>query len=382
MIQTITRIGVGALLWLLFAAIGSAQDVQSLLVRIKAVGKEGVGNVEAGKAWKDLVAHGPSVLPDVLAGMDDASPVARNWLRGAVEAIQDKAITNNVKVPADKVEAFLNDTKHAHHSRRLAYECLVRLDPTTSDRLLPKLLDDPSPELRRDAVAVQLKYGKRAAFESTDSHKKFYDALLKHARDRDQVNEICDVLKKSHKLDIDLTKHFGFITRWNLVGPFDNVKGVGFNNVYPPERGVDLKATYVGKGGAVVNWREYATDKALGLVDLNESVGKLKGAVYFAHATVEAKTEQPVELRTGSNNAVRIWLNGKEIYFREEYHHGKEMDQHVGKGILKAGRNEILIKVCQNEQTDSWAQEWSFQLRVCDHLGAAAPVANVTEKIK
>jgi hypothetical protein len=47
---------------------------------------------------------------------------------------------------------------------------------------------------------------------------------------------------------------------------------------------------------------------------------------------------------------------------------------------LKAGRNEILIKVCQNEQTDAWAQKWSFQLRVCDALGGAVPLTVVTEK--
>lgn len=380
--QTIFRWTLCGLVWCLGTAVGSAQEVQSLLLRIKAVGKEGVGNVEAGKAWKELVAHGPSVMPDVLAGMDDASPVARNWLRGAVEAIQDKSANNNLKLPADKIEAFLKDTKHAHHSRRLAYECLVRLDPTTPDRLLPTLLDDLSPELRRDAVAVKLKYAKEAAWKGDDVHLKFFQDLLKHARDSDQVNEICDVLKNRHKVETDLTKHYGFVTRWNLVGPFDNVKGVGFNNVYPPERGVDIQASYVGKGGEKVQWKEHTTDKALGLVDLNEAVGKLKGAVQFAHAVVESKAEQPVELRAGSNNAVRMWLNGKEVYFREEYHHGMAMDQHVGKGVLKAGRNEILIKVCQNEQTDSWAQLWSFQLRVCDHLGTAAPVTNVTEKVK
>jgi hypothetical protein len=118
------------------------------------------------------------------------------------------------------------------------------------------------------------------------------------------------------------------------------------------------------------------------VVDINAAYGNLKGAVVYGYAVVASETERPVELRAGSNNAVRIWLNGKEVYFREEYHHGMEMDQHIGKGTLKSGRNEILIKVCQNEQTDSWAQLWSFQLRVCDYLGAAVPVTNVTEKVK
>jgi hypothetical protein len=378
--RAIIRWSFCGLLWTWCPAVGSVQEVQSLLIRIKAVGKEGAGNIEAAKAWKELVAQGPGVLADVLGGMDDANPSAVNWLRGAVEAIQDKANSTGQKIPADKIEAFLRDTRHAGHSRRLAYECLVRLDPTTPARLLPKMLDDPSSELRRDAVAVKMKYGLRASFESVDSCTDYFRDLLKYARDRDQVNVICAELKKNG-IDIDQTKHYGFVTRWLLVGPFDNVDGVGFNNVYPPERGIDVKAVYPGKGNEQLRWREHATAKPLGLVDLNVAVGKLKGAAAYAYAAVSSETERPVELRAASNNAVRVWLNGKEIYFREEYHHGMEMDQHVGKGALKAGRNEILIKVCQNEQTDSWAELWSFQLRVCDYLGAGVPLTNVTQKV-
>jgi hypothetical protein len=122
------------LLWTLGATLGFAQEAQALVLRIKAVGKEGIGNVEASKAFKHLVAQGPGVLTDVLAGMDDASPVALNWLRAAVESIQDKAIKGGQKIPSDKIEDFLNDTRHAGPSRRLAYECLVRIDPSTASR--------------------------------------------------------------------------------------------------------------------------------------------------------------------------------------------------------------------------------------------------------
>jgi hypothetical protein len=222
-------------------------------------------------------------------------------------------------------------------------------------------------------VALKLKYGKEAAFTPKMPRTKYFQDLLQHARDRDQVSDICAQLKEEG-IAIDQTAHFGFITRWLLVGPFDNTKGVGFQTVYPPEKGVDVKATYQGKAAQKVRWQEHTATKALGLVDLNQVFGNLKGAVAFGYAAVSSDAERPVELRAGSNNAVRIWLNGKEVYFREEYHHGMEMDQHVGKGVLKAGRNEILIKVCQNEQTDPWAQQWSFQLRLCDALGGAVPV--------
>ena len=52
------------------------------------------------------------------------------------------------------------------------------------------------------------------------------------------------------------------------------------------------------------------------------------------------------------------------------------------RSVPAPGANEILIKVCQNEQNDSWAQQWSFQLRICDALGGMVPVTNVTEKVK
>ncbi|HBI43232.1 MAG TPA: hypothetical protein DDY78_10305, partial [Planctomycetales bacterium] len=71
--------------------------------------------------------------------------------------------------------------------------------------------------------------------------------------------------------------------------------------------------------------------------------------------------------------AIKIFLNGKEIFARDEYHHGMAVDQHSAAGVLKAGRNELLLKVCQNEQSEPWAQNWSFQVRLCDAVGAAVP---------
>ena len=58
----------------------------------------------------------------------------------------------------------------------------------------------------------------------------------------------------------------------------------------------------------------------------------------------------------------------------------ESIDGMIGKSTLKAGRNEVLIKVCQNEQKDDWAQAWSFQLRLCDAIGGAIPFKVLPEK--
>src|SRR4051794_29684773 len=129
-------------------------DPKALLTPIRNVGREGAGNVEAARAWKALVARGPSGLIDLLGAMDDDNPTAANWLRSAVDAVAERAVADGKPLPVAELEKFLADTSHGRAARRLAYEWLVKVDPKTPERWLPKLLGDPSPELRRDAVAA------------------------------------------------------------------------------------------------------------------------------------------------------------------------------------------------------------------------------------
>lgn len=361
----------------------TTQSVAPQIAKVKAIGKEGQGHLEAMAALKALVAAGQPALPQILAGLDDASPLASNWLRAAFETVVQNQLAAGQKIDPKPLVEFLQDTKHAGISRRLAYETLVKLDPATKDRMAGSFLDDPGRELRRDAVELVLKDGQKALDANDASAKPLFQKAFTHARDLDQVQLAATRLKKLG-VETDLTAHFGFIMRWSIVGPFDNSKGVGFNAQYPPDKGVDLAAEIVGKGDSKVAWKEAVADRALGAVDLTKLgvvdlakiVGPLKGAVAYGYAIVESPSERPIEVRCGSNNAVRMSLNGKEIYFREEYHHGMTTDQHTGKGLLKTGKNEILIKVCQNEQTEPWAQLWSFQVRLTDHLGGAVPFKN------
>jgi hypothetical protein len=359
---------------------GLAADPGPLLQRIKAVGREGAGNVEAAAAWRELTKLGPDVLPDILTALDDADPIAANWLRNAVDAIADRALAARQPLPAAKLEAFVRDTRHAGPARRLAYEWLVRVDPAAPGRLLPGMLDDPGAELRRDAVAVVLKEAQRLRDQNDKpAAVAAFRKALTCARDRDQVEQVAKELK-TLDVPVDVTAHFGFITRWLLAGPFDNSGVAGFHAPFPPERGVDPAAVYQGKNKAALRWSEHVTTAPYGLVDLNKALGKHMGVTAYAFAVVDSPAERPVQVRVGSNNAVKVFLNGKQVFAREEYHHGMRMDQHVGAGTLKAGRNEILIKICQNQQTEEWAQSWSFQARVSDAIGGAVPVKVATDK--
>src|SRR5262249_42262924 len=132
-------------------------QVDALLTRIQAIGKEGKGNADAAQAWRQLVKEGPHALIDILASLDSSSPAAANWLRSAVDAIAEKAQQAGKALPAEKLEAFVRDTRHTGSARRLAYECLLKADATAAKRLLPGMLNDAASELRRDAVDLVLK---------------------------------------------------------------------------------------------------------------------------------------------------------------------------------------------------------------------------------
>jgi hypothetical protein len=378
---------------LLIATAGSASaaniaETQRAIDRIKAVGKEAAGNQEAGAAWKELVSHGGEALVPTLAAMRDASPAACNWLRSAVNAIAEKEKATGKKLPIDNLEAFLKDTKNLPAARRLAYEILVDIDAKTPDRLLPGLLHDPSTELRRDAVGAALTKAEKL---TGDAAKAEYTRLLAAVRDEEQANKIADALDKLGARP-NLKSHFGIVTNWMLAGPFDSTKGAGFEKPYEPEKKVDLAATYKGKGDAEVKWVPHTAEadpppeknekgeigkiavENVGLVKLNKALAKHKDAVAYAYTLIESDKEQPVEVRLGCINAIKVFLNGKEVFAREEYHHGMRFDQYVGSGTLKPGKNEILVKVCQNDQKEPWAQDWQFQLRLSDATGGALPV--------
>ena len=83
------------------------------------------------------------------------------------------------------------------------------------------------------------------------------------------------------------------------------------------------------------------------------------------------------QFRIGSKNAWKLWVNGELLFARDEYHRGKtRIDQFVIDGKLKKGTNDILIKVCQNEQTQSWTKQWEFNFRITDQEGSVIHSGN------
>jgi len=354
----------------LCAGTAEAASTSELLATIKAVGKQGRGNVAAGKAFQELVQSDAKVLPEILKAFDGANPLAVNWLRNAVESIADRTVKAGGQLPLDELEKFVRNTKQNPRARRLAFEWLRTADADRAAKLVPGFLLDPSAELRREAVADLIAESKRLDPKTQKQQRvATLQKALKGAVHDDQVKAIVKPLEKLG-VDVDLQDHFGFLTSWHIIGPFDNRGKKGFDVAYPPEKEIDLDATYKGQLGNV-RWKRVTTDHPYGIVNIAESLKNYKGSAMYAVTEFHSDSAREVQFRLGTPNSWKLWVNGQLLFGREEYHRGMIIDQYRVTAKLKPGRNVILLKILQNEQDDDWAQRYQYQIRVCDGAGSA-----------
>ena len=368
-------------IWVIYVPAAAAEpDIAHAIETINAIGREGANSVPAAKAVRQLSELPATAIPQILAGFDSANPLAENLLRSAVESIADQAFNSQAHLPTDELVAFIKEPQqHDARARRLAYELLKRADETQAKAALPSLLTDPSSELRRDAVAYWIAQAEQLSKDDKPAESKAaYEKALTGAVDDDQVKEIVKALKE-RGVDVDLHRHFGFITSWQVVGPFDNHEQKGFDVTYPPEKAVDLDAKYEGKLGTV-HWQPIDSKSPYGEIDIGKTLENWKGSAVYLYTTFDSPQAQQLELRLGTPNSWKLWINGEFVFGREEYHRGWSLDQYRVPVRFKDGKNTILIKLLQNEQTEDWAQDYKVQVRAADTSGQAVLPAKETGK--
>ncbi len=355
---------------LVIAAVASEPTIDRVseaVAIIQKVGPNGAGHETAVAAMKVLNAATPDQIPLILEGMNDNNKLAANWLRAAVTKIAG----GQQQVPLVKIRSYFDDRSRSHMGRLLAFELLTEQNEKLKQQLIPTLIDDPSLPLRYKAVAHMIEESETA--DAVQSVGMLGIALDK-ARNVDQVVAIAKALDKKG-VAVDLQKQLGFINNWHWVGRFDNSSEKGFDTVYGPEKSlaeIKLEAVYDDcNAGSDGKWQSYNTVDTQGLVDLNDVVGKIKDVIVYAHATFDSDADQTADIRIGCINAHKVWVNGELVMANEIYHNGISPDKFIGKTMLKKGSNDILVKVCQNNQSEPWAQRWQFQLRVCDETGKA-----------
>ncbi|HMF12786.1 MAG TPA: VCBS repeat-containing protein, partial [Gemmataceae bacterium] len=144
--------------------------------------------------------------------------------------------------------------------------------------------------------------------------------------------------------------------KWHYIGPFDNTGQRGFDAIYPPEKEIDLKKEYPGKNGAKAVWREGKFTDGQGNNLAIFGGPNDSDAVVYLYREIECPgpTELPVSF--GSDDTLTVWLNGEKLVSQNEYR-ALAPDQARVTLKLKAGKNQLLLKICQG------GGEWGFYFR-------------------
>ena len=291
-----------------------------------------------------------------LAALGNATPAGSNWLRSGLDRAAER-LGDGLKL--DLLAELVADKELTPRGRSLAFGWLEARAPDRAAALLAGMLDEEALDLRRAAVAKLLA---DAAAGDAAAQLAAHRQALEAARDVDQVEAIATWLTE-HGAPTDVAETLGFVRRWLVSDAYDNAGGGGFAQAYPPEQGE------AAPGMAAADWKPVVSSHNHGEIDLNAAVATKKGVLAYAHAEVEMPAAGPAEVRIGSPCAVVVWVNGRQVMAHEIYHASEAIDQYVAVAEFRQGANFVLVKCCQNEQTEPWAGEWKFQLRITDPLG-------------
>lgn len=135
-----------------------------------------------------------------------------------------------------------------------------------------------------------------------------------------------------------LARTSDFITTWKVSGPYLAKDGISlFDEPFAPEN-----------GDAPMEWQPVtlqAGANGVYALDLNPLFGGNQRAAYLT-TTLHSAKAQEVLFATGSDDAIKVWLNGELIHAKNVQRGVKPGDDRF-RGRLKQGDNVVLCKIVQ-----------------------------------
>ena len=248
--------------------------------------------------------------------------------------------------PADPVAARFHALVHELDRDHAAPRAFVPLAELSE-------LEDELPDLAQAALAYGRIAEDREAHAEVRAYARFRLAAVERARGS---------LRRS---EAELVK-LGFLSGWQIAGPFENEGKRGFDEVFPPEREQDLAARFPGKAREV-GWRALPAEAtSMGFADVGAAVRPSRDVVVYALTVVDAPREERARLHLGASGALKAFVNGALVHADPAYQAARP-DQVAVTIALHKGQNRILLKLCHAQG------RLGFYARLADARGAAVP---------
>ncbi|MHC4624910.1 MAG: HEAT repeat domain-containing protein, partial [Planctomycetota bacterium] len=217
--------------------------------------------------------------------------------------------------------------------RRAVLSGLGNLKSLEALQMTADYLDDST--LRREAEAAVV----RIAESTHASHPKQTKAVLQEIV-RLSRNE--SLRQRAQEIIEQIEKYEDYITAWEVSGPYSRANTTAqevFKIGFAPEEGDGEKA----------QWRMMAvgTDRDRPwLLELDKAIGGEYCAGYL-RTKVRSPKEQRVRLQVGSNDGIKVWLNG-EVVHSNNILRSVSRDEDIAEVTLREGWNVLMMKISQS----------------------------------
>jgi len=299
-----------------------------------------------GKALRALAAWpNASAAPDLLRLAKEAAEKVDRLvaLRGYIRIAGMEKADLSADRRAEMLETAMGLAKRNQEKKQVV-SSLRKVPTLESLKMLKVSMADPALRAEAEMAAANLIWDLRTS--PTEEVTEIAKRLLKSKNKT--------VANKAAKTLADISKSRTFVRGW-LVSEVYRLKGKGgaalHRTAFPPE-----------KGDKNTEWKRLTKGVGTEIIDLEKSLGAHDHCCTYVKTTLTSPSAQPVRLALGSDDGIKVWLNGKLIHNRWATR-GVKPGQDTVKGKLDKGRNVLLLKI-----TDETG-DWGFSCRLSQPNG-------------
>lgn len=298
---------------------------------------------------------------EIVKGSEKSKTVA---LKSYLNLAQIRAKKGKVELARTMFERGLKVAEDIGASE-LQSKALLGLAMVGSEKSLPVIdrylnLPQPPPEAFAAAVAIA---NNLSALGKREDAVALLKRLLSLRPPRPLGLQAAQILARLGEDPSALPKQAGFLVRWWLLGPLPNPDNRAFERAFIDETSIEpLRTEAVRIDNRLLRWREIRVSDPQGVVDLTQIFQQTEWVACYAYTSFIVDNDTDAEIRIGSDDSVKVWLNGKLVH-QFEGMRGLSIDQDRIRVRLQKGVNHLLLKVTQG------GGGWEFCVRLVDLQG-------------
>ena len=251
-------------------------------------------------------------------------------LRGYVRML---GLPSAARTPAEELNLYRAALEHARRpeEKKLILNALGNIADPGVLALIEKYMAEK--DTKAEAVTAYLKAAKLVGTMSPGAVRKKLESMANaKGPAAKKVQDVLDWIKQSD----------GYITTWLVAGPYTHEGGSLFDQSFPPEQ----------PGAQDVAWRltsgvngPFTKHITPGAINLGAIIGGNNRTAYL-RTGVYCPEKRKALLQLGSDDAVKVWLNGKPVHAKNARRAVKRAED-VVQVELKEGWNILLMKIVQ-----------------------------------